>query len=205
MRSKILFVIIVITILITSCSGLTKEKIIEKTQKSINNIKTYQSRVEVEIFGNNGSQLYQIEQAYKEGAFRLETISPSHLAGKVVIIKDNRAKIYHPSFEQSIIIENFTQNREEFMFLGDFITWNIQGVDEVQEETREGQKYYVFTKEFDEEGNIYHHKLSVWVDKKIFLPKYIEIFDIKGNIRVKINILDLKVNHSIEDQLFTQE
>ena len=66
------------------------------------------------------------------------------------------------------------------------------------------KKYYVFTKEFDEGGNIYHHKLSVWVDKK-FLPKYIEIFDIKGNIRVKINILDLKVNHSIEDQLFTQE
>ncbi len=204
MRSKILLVIIGITLLITSCSGLTKEKVIKKTQEKINNIKTYESRVEVEIIGNNGCQLYEIDQAYKEGSFRLETLSPSHLAGKVVIIKGNKAEIFHPSFDQTITIENFRQNREELMFLGDFISLNIQGVEEVKEESRNEQNYYILDKNI-EEGNFYHNKLSIWIEKKKFLPKYIEIFDKKGNIRVKINILDLKINHNIDDGLFTQE
>lgn len=204
MRSKILLVIIGITLLITSCSGLTKEKVIKKTQEKINNIKTYESRVEVEIIGNNGCQLYEIDQAYKEGSFRLETLSPSHLAGKVVIIKGNKAEIFHPSFNQTITIENFRQNREELMFLGDFISLNIQGVEEVKEESRNEQNYYILDKNI-EEGNFYHNKLSIWIEKKKFLPKYIEIFDKKGNIRVKINILDLKINHNIDDGLFTQE
>lgn len=202
MRSRLLLVIIGVIVLITGCSDLTKEEILVKSQEKINNINTYQCRVEVEVYGNKGSQLYEIMQAYKEGSFRLETKNPKHLEGKVVIIKDNRAKIYHPTIEQSTIIENFTQKREECMFLGDFLTWNFQENLEVTEITEQDQDYFVLKKDIAQ-GNFYHNKQCLWIEKKTLLPRYIKIYDKESNIRVEISIFDLEINKSLEDGLFT--
>lgn len=202
MRLKLLLVIVGTIVLITGCSNLTKEEVLVKTQEKLNNIKTYQCRVEVEVFGNKGSQLYEIRQSYKEGSFRLESLSPTHLEGKVVIIKDNRAKIYHPNIKQSTIIDNFTQKREECIFLGDFLTWNFQENMEVIETTEQDQDYIVLKKEIDQ-GNFYHNNQCLWIEKKTLLPRFIKIYDEEGNIRVEISIFDLEINKSIEDGLFT--
>jgi len=201
-RSRLLLVIIGAIVLITGCSDLTKEKVLVKTQEKINNIKTYQCRVEVEVFGNKGSQLYELKQAYKEGSFRIDTMSPKHLEGKIVIIKDNRAKIYHPNIEQNIIIDNFTQKREECIFLGDFLTWNFQEVLEVIKITEQDKDYFVLKEEIDQ-GNFYHNTQCLWIEKKTLLPRYIKIYDKEGNIRVDISIFDLEINKNLEDGLFT--
>ena len=201
MRSILLLVIIGVILIFTGCSDLTKEEVVEKAQDKIDNIKTYQCRVEVEIFGNRGSQIYEISQSYKEGSFRLETLSPKHLEGKIVIIEENRAKIHHPNIEQSITIENFIQNREESMFLGDFLAWNFQEVLEVREITHQGKDYFILSKEMDQ-GSFYHHTQCLWLEKKSIEPKYVKIYDDKGNLRIEISIFDLEINKNIDDGLF---
>ena len=201
MRSRFLFIIMGVIILLTACNDLTKEEAIEKMQNKVDDIKTYQCRVEVEVFGNKGSQLYEMRQLYKEGAFRLETMSPKHLTGKIVIIKNGKAKIYHPTIKQSIIIDDFRQNYEETMFLGDFMDWNIQEFVEFEKITEKNQDYLILKKDIKQDC-FYHDHLSLWIDKKTLLPRYMKIYDQKNRIRVEISIFDLEINKDIEEALF---
>lgn len=201
MRSRLLFIIIGVVILLTACSDLTKEEVLEKMQHKVDHIETYQCRVEVEVFGNKGSQLYEMKQLYKEGGFRLETLSPKHLQGKIVIIKDNQAKIYHPAIEQSVIIDGFSQKQEQSMFLGDFLTWDFKETIKYEKITEQNQEYFILRKDI-EQNCFYHDYMCLWIEKKTFFPKYIKVYDQENEIRVEITILDLEINKDIEDSLF---
>lgn len=204
MKVKLLWVFLIAIIFLSGCQGLTKEEILAKTQRKFEEINTYQCRVDAEIIGNKGSQVYEMQQFYKEGTFRLETLSPKNLEGKVVIIQGSKGKIYHPNIDQSIVIEDFAKNESEEKFLGDFLLWDLQEGIKIEEGSVGEQEYLIVSKEADPK-DYYHYRKGMWIDKETLLPKYIKIFDQKDNVRVELTISDLKINQDIDDELFKLE
>ncbi|SJZ81207.1 LolA family protein [Garciella nitratireducens] len=206
MKVKLLLFFVGIFLLLSGCSSsdLTKEEVIERVQKKFGEVKTYQCIVEAEVIGNKGSQVYKIKEFYKNGCYRLETLSPKNLEGKTVVVKQNKAKIYHPSIHQSIIIDDFTTNHTEGLFLGDFLSWNFQESVEIEESNMNNQEYVIVKKVIDEQ-DYYHYQKSLWINKKNMLPKYIKVYDKEENIRLHLNLQNLMINEEIDDKLFQLE
>ncbi len=206
MKVKLLLFIIIGILLLTGCGSrdLTDEEILAKTQKKFNGINTYQCIVEVEVTGNKGSQIYKIKQLYKNGFYRLETLSPKSLKGKIVIIKNKKAKIYHPNIDQSIIIDDFTANHIEGLFLGDFLSWNFRKNIKIEESSTQDHQYLIVKKIINEQ-DYYHYQKSLWINKKTMLPEYIKVYDKGGNIRLELGIHNLIINEEIDDKLFQLE
>lgn len=204
MKAKLLCFFLAAMIVLSGCQGLTKEEILAKTQKKFKEIHTYQCKVEAEVMSNRGSQVYEMKQFYKDEAFRLETLSPKNLEGKVVVIQENQGKIYHPNIDESIVIENFAKNENEEKFLGDFLLWDLQEKVKIEEGSVEKREYLIVSKQMNPK-EYYHYRKSLWIDKETLLPKYIKIFDKEDNIRVELTISDLKINQDIDDELFKLE
>lgn len=192
-------------IFLTGCGNLTNEEIIEKTEKQLKEMKSYQCTLEIKVTGNKGSQEYEIKQFFQSpDSYRLETLSPKQLEGKTTIFQQGKAKIYHPHIDQSIIIENFEPKGEEVMFLGDFLKWDFDKETKIEEKVQGEQEYLVLTREIAK-GSYYHHKQSLWIHKKDILPRYIKIYDQEGNPRIEITIKDFKIAPEFDKMLFEIE
>ncbi len=196
-----LFLLLMIILVITGCNGQANEKILRGAKGKLDGISSYQYTAIVEVFGNKDSQKYEINHYYKNGKYRLESISPVHLKGKIVIIDDQQTTIYHPNIHQRIVLEDIHKDPYEGMFLGDFINWEFQANMEYSEEKEGDREYLVVIKDISQRKD-YHHKQSMWIDKDSKLPQYIEIYDKEGQIRVHITIKDLIINGDIRDELF---
>lgn len=206
MKVKLLLFITMSILFLTGCSSrdLTNEEILAQVQEKFNEINTYQCIVEAEVIGNKGSQVYKIKQLYKNGFYRLETLSPKNLEGKIVIVKGKKAKIYHPNIDQSIIIDDFTANHIEGLFLGDFLSWNFQKSIKIEKNNIQGQQYFIVKKMIDAQ-DYYHYQKSLWINQKTMLPEHIKVYDKKGNIRLELSIHNLIINEEIDDKLFQLE
>ncbi|WP_207707335.1 LolA family protein [Crassaminicella thermophila] len=194
---------ILLMLLIVGCSPKTEQDIFYEAQKKLNKMEGYSCQVEITSIGNKSPQKYIMKQWFKKpNKYKLELIYPENLKGKITISNGNRAWIYHPSIEQTWIMENFSNSKEQNMFLGYFLKncLNSEKVDICTEEL-ENQKYLVITTEIP--GNhIYFHKEKLWLNQESMNPYLLQIFDMKGKLRIEVKYEKFKYNPKLQDDFF---
>ncbi|WP_053955314.1 LolA family protein [Inediibacterium massiliense] len=203
MRIKKIGLWILIVCLLGGCSPKTKEDLLYDVQKKLNQINSYTCKAEIEIHGNKDMQKYIVKQWFqKPNKYKLETIYPDTLKGKVTLFDGKRAWVYHPLIEQTFILDDFSKSDEQNMFLGYFIKNYLESENvQIDKKRKEHKDYLVITTEIP--GNYaYFHKQILWINIEKKEPFLLEVYDSSDHIRMRVKYDGFEYNPTIENDFF---
>lgn len=190
-------------LLIVGCSPKTEQDLFYEAQKKLNKMESYACQVAITSIGNKSPQKYIMKQWFKKpNKYKLEVVYPENLKGKITISNGNKAWIYHPSIEQTWIMENFSNSKEQNLFLGYFLKncLNAENV-KIYTEALENEKYLVINTEIP--GNhVYFNTERLWIHQNRMDPFLLQIFDAKGKMRIEVKYEKFQYNPKIQDDFF---
>lgn len=191
MVKKLLLFVLVIMLIITSCtwssesSLLSKEKRnISKIEKKFNKYKGYTCKANIKFYSGDKNSEYLIEEKYTTpDKYKLEILEPKESKGIIILNTEDKIFIEHPSINQSISLVSIKSLNKQ-MLIGDFLE-NISDAKMLSSEEIEEEKYLVF--EFKlKEKNKYRNSGKIWIKDKKYTPYKLNIFDENGSLQVEI-------------------
>lgn len=191
MVKKLLLFVLVIMLIITSCtwssesSLLSKEKRnISKIEKKFNKYKGYTCKANIKFYSGEKNSEYLIEEKYTTpDKYKLEILEPKESKGIIILNTEDKIFIEHPSINQSISLVSIKSLNKQ-MLIGDFLE-NISDAKMLSSEEIEEEKYLVF--EFKlKEKNKYRNSGKIWIKDKKYTPYKLNIFDENGSLQVEI-------------------
>lgn len=196
---KIILVLVIIFAAFISCS---RKIAYEDVKKRLQEMKSYATQADIDIYGNKGVSHYKVVQYFKEPNFiRIETIAPSFLKGKILIYDGKRYAIYHPIIEQKYYLENLKDD-DAFIFLGVIDKKTFLKDNSSFSSKKVDTKDYVVIRSELEESSAYRKYVEIYFNSVNLLPEIMTFYDEKENIRVNIVYKEFKYNPTIQEGLF---
>lgn len=195
---RIVFVIS-ICMLLTACSGKDENY---NVNKKIVEMKTYTARAEITVYGAKENSEYIVKQYYKaDDKFRIETIKPEFLKGKIMVYSEKNCTIYHPLIDQTIKI-NGAEDENRFTNIG-IIQKGVLAGEKVEYKAikRDGREY-IQVKCLISDGNKYRKYAILYLKKEGYIPEILELLDEKEKVVVLIKYSSFDYNCSVDDSLF---
>lgn len=191
--------IILMSMLLTSCSGRNENY---NANKKIAEMKTYKAKAEIIVYGTKEDAKYLVNQYYKaDDKFRIETIEPEFLKGKIMVYNGKRCAIYHPLIDQTIEI-NGDEDDNRFTNLGIIQKGVLAGEKAEYNAIKRDGMEYIQVKCIISDGNKYRKYAILYLEKEGYIPKILEILDEKEKVVVLIKYSSFDYNCSVDDSLF---
>lgn len=196
---KVIFLVIIIFVFFTSCS---RKIAYEDVKKRLQDMKSYATQADIDIYGNKGVSHYKVVQYFKEpNLIRIETIVPSFLKGKILVYDGKRYTIYHPIIEQRYFLENLKDD-DVFIFLGVIDKRIFLKENSIFSSKRVDGKEYITIKSELDESSAYRKYVEIYFNSVNLIPEIMTFYDEKENIRVNIVYKEFKYNPTIQEGLF---
>ncbi len=188
---RLLLFVLIIAILMTSCTWssnsklLSKEKrVITRIEKKFNKYKGYTCKANMKFYNGEKESKYLIREKYTvPNKYRLEILEPRESKGIIILNTEDKIFIEHPSINQSISLVSIKSLNKQ-MLMGDFFE-NIHQAKMLSKEKIGGKNYLVF--EFHlKEKNKYRSFGRIWIDNKSYMPYKLAVFDDTASIQVEV-------------------
>jgi outer membrane lipoprotein-sorting protein len=187
---KSLAIIILVCILLISCTSDKEAKIIANLDKVFNESAGYEGIFEMKVLSENQETRYLMrEKFFQDNKISLEILEPSDSQGITIEYKDNKIFLNHASINQSISLKT-VKDFDKGILLVNFFE-NLDLVKSIKEEEIDGKDYYLIEYR-PRELNKYNHKGLIYFSKKRLEPFMMEVLDKNGNIRLMIKYEDFK-------------
>ena len=197
--NKILFLIILIVLLIM---GLIIYKIKIKNFKNGNNIssqeivdyilsiKSYKSKINVQVNSNKNSNKYMIKQEYNTENGSVQTvIEPENIEGVKISLKDELLKIENTNLSLSEIFENYhgleNNSLDLISFIEDYKGNEKSIVDENENE--------IILKTKNHTKNKYNQNKVLYINKENKLPTKLIVEDDNQNTTINIKYNNIEI------------
>jgi len=181
---RILFLMLIITISLTSCIWSSDEKYLSKIEKAYDEYKGYKCRANIKIFSGEEETTYLIEETYTSSKeYKLEILEPKESKGIIILNTNDKIFIEHPSIEQSISLVAIKSLNKQLV-IGDFFE-DIYKASLIGTEEIDNTEYLVFEFELEEQ-NKYRDTAKIWIKKKGFTPYKLNIYDDSDKLIVEI-------------------
>ncbi len=204
MKSILVGLLIVVSILFfTGCREPTNEEVYYEVQKHFNNMDSYECVAEIILHTQDLESTYKSRHVYKmPDKYIIEILDPPDSKGCTTIYNGSNAWFYHPQINQSMLINNFNNSREENMFIGYFYKISLTGESaKLSSETINNQDYLIIAVEIP--GNNHYRKSEkIWIHKKNLLPHKLLIFDDKGKVTVEVLYSSFQYNIELGEKEF---
>ncbi len=175
----------------------------EKIQKQLNEMETYQCSATMERFSNKGSNTYETKQYFKAtGEYRLELTAPEAVAGNYTIFDGQKICQYNPRVSEKIIKEVPENKQRNELFLGQFMKNYMQSEGVSVEAAALDESRCTVLEAVIPGGNEYTATEKLWVDNETLKPVQFVIYDTKGNETYHLNYHTFDYNVELEDSLF---
>lgn len=198
-KNKILFLIILIVLLIV---GLIIYKIKIKNLKNVNNIssqeivdyflsiKSYKSKINVQVNSNKNSNKYIMEQEYNTENGSIQTvIEPENIAGVKISLKDNLLKIENTNLSLSQMFENYQGLEDNSLDLISFIEDYKTNEKSIFEENENE----VILKTKNHSKNKYNKNKVLYINKENKLPTKLIVEDDNQNTTINIKYINIEI------------
>lgn len=188
---KKLLSVLIIVILMTSCSSFDSnrlsykdKKILSKIEKNYEKYNGYKCKANIKILSEDMESLYSIEETYdKPNKYKLEILSPKESKGIIILNTDDKIFVEHPSINESISLVAIKSLNKQLL-IGEFYE-DVFKAEDIDYEDIDGDSYYIFEFEL-EEKNQYRDFAKLWIKKKNHIPYKLSIFDDSGSLQVEI-------------------
>ncbi|SHH48403.1 germination lipoprotein GerS [Tepidibacter thalassicus] len=176
--------------LLTGCSESTNEEVYYKLHKKITNLKSYSCIARINVFGNKSSKEYIVKHYYKApDYYKLETLSPSNIRGKVTIYNKDNIIVKNPNCKDEFRI-TYKGIENRYLFVGDF----IKNILENENLDVFSDRYFLILETSIPGSSFYFSKEKIYIDKKTLKPNKLEIIDSNGKKRFIVIYKEFKYN-----------
>jgi outer membrane lipoprotein-sorting protein len=196
---------LIILFIFITLGGCKSKNSLYDTSKIIFEAKNYSAVADITINGNKGISKYKIKQYYiQPNKLRLETLEPSFLKGKVIVLYENKWKVYHPLINDSFEIPQ-PKDDDALILMGvidksDFINKSAEFYNSVYKNVN-----CVCIKSIIQGGNKFRYSAILYINEKSKLPMGMTILDEKGEINIEIVYSEFKLNGELKSSLFMLE
>lgn len=203
MRKRILCVLILVCISLTSCNLVKSQKSIEDIKKSLLSLKVYTCDVELSVTNNLSTSVYKLKHMYKApDKYRIELLEPNGLKGYYTIYNGETSYIYHPDIDKYLKIESFKKTTDYEVFIGAFIDYFKQ-LDKVKVVTTllDNKKYYVLEINNPNENKYFFAK-KLWMNAENADPYLLEIYNKEGKCIIKVVYSNFSRKNDLQNSIF---
>ncbi len=198
-KNKIIVLILLMVLLIM---GLIIYKIKTKNLKNGNNIssqeivdyilsiKSYKSKINVQVNSNKNSNKYIMEQEYNTENGSIQTvIEPENIAGVKISLKDNLLKIENTNLSLSQMFENYQGLEDNILDLISFIEDYKTNEKSIFEENENE----VILKTKNHSKNRYNQNKVLYINKENKLPTKLIVEDDNNNTTINIKYNNIEI------------
>jgi outer membrane lipoprotein-sorting protein len=177
---------IVLLCLFVILGGCKRGNSLYDISKIVFEAKSYSAVADITINGNKGISKYKVKQYYTEpDKLRLETLEPNFLKGKVIILYENKWKVYHPLINASFEIPR-PKDDDALILMGVIQKSVFTGEDSKLYSTVYKNVDCVCIKSIIPGGNKFRFSSILYINKSSRLPMEMTILDEQGNINIKV-------------------
>ena len=201
-QNKKKFYSLIVIILIIVISIFISKKMIKNKKNGNNmnsqeivdnilNIKSYKSKIKVQVNSNKNQNKYIIMQEYntKNGCVQ-EIIEPENIAGVKISKKDNNLKIENSQLDLKKVYENYIELEDNSLDLISFINdYKENSKSEYDEKNNE-----IIMKTKVNKNNSYLNNKTLYIDKESILPKKLIIQDNNKNTTIFIEYIEIELD-----------
>ena len=200
-NKKLLFILIVIILIIILSIFISKNVIKNKkngnnmnSQEIVDNIlnlKSYKSKIRVEVTSNKNQNKYILRQEYNtENGCVQEVIEPENIAGVRIIKKDNNIKIENSQLDLNKIYENYSGLEDNSLDLINFINeYKENPKSEFEEKNGE-----IIMETKANKNNLYLKNKTLYINKENILPTKLIVEDNNQNSTIIIEYNEIELN-----------
>ncbi|TDT63699.1 hypothetical protein [Fonticella tunisiensis] len=198
---KILPFILLILLMVPSCSGRKADEFY-RANKKLTTMKSYSALAEVMVYGNKGMSRYMVKQYWMEpNKLRIETIEPDFLKGKILVYDGLKWKIHHPLINQKYEV-NSLKGDDQLIYIGIVQKSVLSGEDAVYKFAEKNGLKYIEVKSTLADGNEYRRHVALFMERNEYYPEILEIYDDKGDVRIRVSYSEFNYNVELKDSLF---
>ena len=198
MKKILLFVGIIF--LLAGCGKYSKEDIINKFSKNIDNSNSYHITGNLEIYRDEELYTYTIDSSYKkEDNFRVSLTNQTNNHEQIILKNKDGVYVITPSLNKSFKFQSdWPYNNSQIYLLQPIIRDLKNDQDKLFEETKEGYTFTIKVK-YDNDPKLVKQK--IYLDKDLNLTK-VEVLDKKDNIKMKLTIQEYDLKAKLDDNIF---
>lgn len=187
---KFLIVLLILSILLTGCSGGSDKRTIKKLENTLDKYIGYESTIEIKILMNEKESNYKMKEEYiKNGIYKIEILEPKASKGITIEYEDEKVYINNASIKQSISLKSI-KDLSKGLLIGEFFG-DLGTIESIMEENIDKESYYIFNNNIKEK-NKFNNSQEIWLKKKDFTPYVMNILDEEGNIKTIIKYKKFK-------------
>lgn len=191
------------TIGFSACAPKEPETEMEKVQKQLNEMQSYQCNLTMKRISNKGENTYEATQYYQStGEYRMDLTAPQTVAGNYTIYDGKQVCQYNPRVAGMIVKDVPPSQQRNELFLGQFVK-NYMQSEGVSVDAAAMGKTQCTVLEAVIPGN--DEKLAtekLWIDNETLLPVQFVLYDQDGNERYVIEYKDFQYNPQLDHSLF---
>jgi outer membrane lipoprotein-sorting protein len=203
MHRLIIYLLIIVCVVFSGCSGLLPEKSYDKASEKLLKLRTYTCDVEMKVTNNRSTLEYRMKHSYMSpDKYRIEVLEPMELRGQVTIHNSKGSYIYHPRINQYLITQNFSSSLEHGAFIGSFID-HMRNKEKVKVSREEDGGRVFFVLEFElSKPNRYRSMEKIWIDAEDIVPIKAEIYGEGGEKTVSVYYSNFVYNTKLDERDF---
>ncbi|WP_416198499.1 MAG: Outer membrane lipoprotein-sorting protein [Sporanaerobacter sp.] len=186
MKKILVGLVLVVSILMTSCGKPTDEIVLNEMNQTLKKFKNYKCISSVVVKSNKGQSKYKYKETFvKPDKIKLEIIEPKESFGCIIIYDGSQIFLRHPNISQTISMKNINSLNKDF-FIGNFFM-NLSLLEEPKFQTEKigREEYIIFSIDIPAQ-NKYRWSEKAWINKKDFTPYKLEILNKEGEVNTEI-------------------
>ena len=203
MKRSILAVLVILCFL---CGCASKEKnlsAMEKIQKQLNEMQSYQCIGTMKRISNKGENTYEMKQSYQmTGEYKLELTAPESVAGNYTVFDGKTICQYNPRVNGRVIIDVPESQPRNELFLGAFVKNYVQSEDVSMSTANLEENNCTILEAVIPGDNKYLATEKLWIDNETIEPVQFVIYDSEGKERYIINYKEFEYNVAFEKDFF---
>lgn len=203
---KLWIVVLLFSVLMASCTKKEELSTMEKIQKQLNEMQSYQCTATLKRISNKGTNEYETRQSYQiTGEYKLELLSPANVAGNYTIFDGKRICQYNPRVEGKVIIDVPENQQRNELFLGAFIKNYMQSEEVSIAVANLDEGKCSVLEAVIPGGNQYLSTEKLWIDNETLKPVQFIIYNADGKERYVLQYTDFEYDPIFDEKLFQIE
>lgn len=200
MKKNFLIILMLIVFFVTGCGKSGKNDIVDKINKKVKAMDSYQITGILSITNNEDTYNYDVKASYKaKDNYRVSLVNKSNNHEQIILKNDDGVYVLTPSLNKSFKFESEWPYNNSQVYLLQSVVNDINNDKALSFEEKDDR--YVFTTSVNYPNNRSLVKQMIYFDKKLNL-KEIHVINEKGTAEIKMTYKTIDNSPTFSDDYF---
>ncbi len=196
---KIFILCLSMIIFITGCGEVSKESLVEKYEKSINDLESYKLTGKMEIINGEEKFVYNLESNFlKDDYYKVILINETNNHEQIILRNEEGVYVISPNLNKSFKFDSIWPENSSQAYLLESLLNDIKN--DENSELIESEEEYIIKSTVNYPNNSTFKYQKIYFDKDM-IPTKVEVYDNNDKAAITVNItsVDYKANLKSED------